>query len=100
MANKKKLGTEDMRLRCISSSDVGRAAGVTSPLGAVTLLAILISAVALYYYLLILKQAWVVKPGPEARRIRVGFDVAAPLLVTTGLVIALGLAPSAILRLF
>lgn len=77
-----------------------RAGDAASPLGAVAILAILISAVALYYYLLILKQAWVVRPTAEAKRVKVGFDVAAPLLVTTGLVIALGLVPSAILRLF
>jgi NADH-quinone oxidoreductase subunit N len=77
-----------------------RSAGATSPLGVVTILAILISAVALYYYLLILKQAWVVRPKSDGARIKVGFDTAAPLVVTTALVIALGIVPSAILRLF
>lgn len=77
-----------------------RVGGATSALGAVTILAILISAVALYYYLLILKQAWVVRPTANVRRIKIGIDVAAPLVVITALVIVLGLFPSTILRLF
>ncbi len=73
--------------------------GLASFLGWLTLLAIALSAIALYYYLVILKQALVARPAPEAAAIRVAPSAAATLLILAGLVVALGLFPSAVLRL-
>ena len=64
------------------------------------MLAILLSAVALYYYLLVLKQALVVAPAPDSSRIRVPFAAAFTLLVAAGLIVVLGLFPSLLLGLF
>jgi NADH-quinone oxidoreductase subunit N len=75
-------------------------AGAASPAGLLALLAIALSAVALYYYLVVLKQALVVRPAPEARRIDVPVDVKLPLLVAAGLLLGLGVWPAAILQLF
>ncbi|HYP16367.1 MAG TPA: proton-conducting transporter membrane subunit, partial [Opitutus sp.] len=74
--------------------------GVASSVGGLTLAAIALSAVALYYYLLELKQAWVAAPAPGKDRIAVAPDVAVALVCIAGLVLALGLAPSVILRVF
>lgn len=74
--------------------------GVASPMGWLALLGIGLSAVALYYYLVVLKQALVSPGEPGARRITVPLDVGFVLLVIAGLLIALGLFPSVILRVF
>ena len=75
--------------------------GVAGPAGWLTLLAIALSAVALYYYLIVLKQALVVAPAAEnAARIRVPTATALTLLIAVGLLLGLGLFPSLVLGLF
>ena len=74
--------------------------GVAGPAGWLTVLAILLSAVGLYYYLLVLKQALVAAPKPEAAPIRVPPAAALALLGAAGLIVILGLFPSLLLDLF
>ncbi|MCF7686894.1 MAG: NADH-quinone oxidoreductase subunit N [Cephaloticoccus sp.] len=74
--------------------------GATTPVGVLALLAIALSAVALYYYLQVLKQALVKAPAPAAPRIPVSLDLAVPLVMAAGLLLGLGLWPSVILNLF
>jgi len=74
--------------------------GLAGPVGWLTVLAILLSAVALYYYLLVLKQALVADPAPESRRIQVPVAPALTLLVAAALIVFLGLFPSLLLGLF
>lgn len=75
--------------------------GAASPVGALALAAIALSAVGLYYYLVILKQALVAPPAPEAAfRLKVAPDVSFTLVVVAGLLLVLGLAPSVILGVF
>ena len=62
--------------------------------------AIFLSAVGLYYYLLILKQALVVKNTGETARIAVPFEAGLALVISAGLLIALGIFPSVVLRMF
>jgi NADH-quinone oxidoreductase subunit N len=81
-------------------ASVLRLGGLAGPAGWLTLLAIALSAVALYYYLLILKQALVAAPAEEAAPVRVPLPAALALLAATGLIVALGLWPSAVLGLF
>ncbi len=74
--------------------------GLASPTGWLALLAIALSAVGLYYYLLILKQALVLPPSAGAQqRIPVPAGAAVALLVTSLLLLGLGVAPSVLLRL-
>ena len=73
--------------------------GLASFLGWLVVLAILLSAVALYYYLLILKQALVAAPRADAPAIRLPAGTAATLVLLAALLVALGLFPSAVLRL-
>lgn len=75
-------------------------AGLSGPAGWVALLAIALSAVALYYYLLILKQALVAPPRAGAEgRIAVPVPAAGALLAATALLVVLGLVPSQLLQL-
>ena len=75
--------------------------GVAGPAGWLTLLAIALSAVALYYYLIVLKQALVAEPTPEkSGRIRVPTATAFTLVVTAALLVLLGVFPSLVLGLF
>ena len=74
--------------------------GLSGPAGWLTMLAIGLSAVALYYYLIVLKQAWVVGPAPGAAGIRTPFVAQAALVLAATLIIVLGLAPSLLLDLF
>jgi NADH-quinone oxidoreductase subunit N len=74
--------------------------GVSGPVGWVAVLAILMSAVALYYYLGILKQAFVAPAREGAAPIRVAPGAAVALLLAAALLIALGLAPRIILGFF
>ncbi len=69
------------------------------PAGWLAILAIALSAVALYYYLLILKQA-LVAPAREAAPIPVPATAAFALLAAAGLIVLLGVWPSALLGLF
>ncbi|PTX90690.1 NADH-quinone oxidoreductase subunit N [Opitutus sp. ER46] len=73
--------------------------GLAGLLGWLALLAILLSAVALYYYLVVLKQALVARPAPKAARIPVPPETAVALIITAGLLVLLGVFPSVILRL-
>src|SRR5690606_29493831 len=74
--------------------------GLGGPLGWLALLAILLSAVGLYYYLIILKQALVAPPSDGAGRIRSPRAARITLVLIALLLLATGLAPSAIFRLF
>lgn len=74
--------------------------GLAGPVGWLVILAIALSAVALYYYLLILKQALVAAPAENAVPVRVSLPAVIALLVAAGLIVALGLWPSAVLGLF
>jgi NADH-quinone oxidoreductase subunit N len=73
--------------------------GIAGPAGWLALLAIVMSAVSLYYYLLILKQALVVRPQNETARIVVPLGPAAALGLAAALLIALGIFPSVVLRM-
>jgi NADH-quinone oxidoreductase subunit N len=64
------------------------------------LLAIALSAVALYYYLIVLKQALVVAPPPGARPITVPSATALALFTSAALILWTGLNPNALLGLF
>jgi len=81
-------------------TSVLRLGGLAGPAGWLVILAIALSAVALYYYLLILKQALVAAPAANAASVRVPLPAAAALLVAAGLIVALGVWPSALLGLF
>ena len=74
--------------------------GLTGIVGWLAVLAIFLSAVALYYYLIILKQALVVAPPANASKITVPPAAAFALLVSAGLLILFGVAPSLLLGLF
>lgn len=73
--------------------------GLAGPAGWLALLAIAMSAVSLYYYLLILKQALVVRPTEESARIVVPLAPAAALGLAAALLVALGIFPSVVLRM-
>jgi NADH-quinone oxidoreductase subunit N len=68
--------------------------------GVLVILAILLSAVALYYYLLILKQAVVVSPSGAVVPLQVPRSSAVALLACAALLTVLGLFPSLLLQLF
>jgi NADH-quinone oxidoreductase subunit N len=72
--------------------------GVSGILGWLTILAILFSAVALYYYLVILKQAMVAEPAKDAPKIRVPAETAVALIAAAALIILLGVFPSVVLQ--
>ena len=74
--------------------------GLAGPVGWLALLAIALSAVALYYYLIILKQALVAAPAAEARPIAVPRLAALALLAAAGLIVWFGLNPAQLLGLF
>ena len=77
-----------------------KAGGLAHSSGWLALLAIAMSAVGLYYYLLILKQALVARGADTAPRILVPANAAIALIVTAALIVVLGLAPSLVLSLF
>ena len=69
--------------------------------GWMALLAIFLSAIALYYYLLILKQALVVPAAvPTSAPLRMPPVAGLALVIAAGLLVLLGLWPSALLGLF
>jgi len=72
--------------------------GVASPAGWLALLGIALSAVALYYYLAILKQALVVAPAADASKISVPRPAALTLLAAALLLLVLGAVPSLLLQ--
>ena len=73
--------------------------GLSGVIGWLTLLAIALSAVALYYYLLVLKQAVVTPPAEGSGRINVPGSAAAALVIAAVLLLVLGLFPSYLLRM-
>lgn len=73
--------------------------GLGGILGWLTILAILLSAVGLYYYLIVLKQALVVAPANGAARIAVSLETAVALIIAAGLLVVLGIFPSFLLQL-
>jgi NADH-quinone oxidoreductase subunit N len=73
--------------------------GLGGIVGWLTLLAILLSAVALYYYLVVLKQAFVVAPANGTARIPVPAEAAVTLLIAAGLLVLFGVFPGLILRM-
>lgn len=68
--------------------------GVESTEGWLALSAILLSVVSLYYYLLILKQAWIAPPAADAPKLALSLVSAATLLCAAAALVALGLFPS------
>jgi NADH-quinone oxidoreductase subunit N len=74
--------------------------GLQGPAGWLTILAIALSAVALYYYLLILKQALVATPAADASPVRAPLPARISLLFAAALIVLLGLMPSLLLGLF
>lgn len=77
-----------------------RLGGLAGPLGWLAFAAIALSAVALYYYLLILKQALVASPAREAAAVQVPAPAALALLAAATLLVILGALPSLVLGLF
>jgi NADH-quinone oxidoreductase subunit N len=74
--------------------------GVACPTGWLALLAIALSALALYYYLKILKQALVAAPAGGAPPIVVPFATKLSLLAAAALIVSFGLNPGLLLGLF
>ena len=74
--------------------------GLDGPLGWLAIAAIFLSAVALYYYLIILKQALVAGPAEGRGRIPVPATAALALIISAGLLVFLGVFPSVLLRMF
>ena len=74
--------------------------GISGPAGWLALLAIAMSAIGLYYYLLILKQALIVKPIEAVTPIKLPLPAALSLLIAAALLVLLGVSPSPLLGLF
>jgi NADH-quinone oxidoreductase subunit N len=74
--------------------------GVAGPAGWLAILAILLSTVALYYYLIVLKQALVAAPKDAAGRIAVPPLAMFSLVAAAGWLVFFGLWPSRLLELF
>lgn len=77
-----------------------RLGGLGGPVGWLAVAAIAFSAVALYYYLLILKQALVAAPAKDAAPVKTPLPAALALLVSAALIVELGVMPSLVLGLF
>jgi NADH-quinone oxidoreductase subunit N len=73
--------------------------GLSTSAGWLAIFAILMSAVALYYYLVVLKQALVAAPRDGAQPIKVPIDAAVVLVSAAALLIVLGVFPSFVLRM-
>lgn len=79
--------------------------GLGGPMGWLTLLAIALSALALYYYLIVLKTALIAAPatgahGSASDKIHTPPPTAIALVLIVALIIGLGLFPSLVLGLF
>ena len=74
--------------------------GVAGPAGSLAILAIALSTVALYYYLIVLKQALVAAPAADAGPIAVPRVAALTLVAAAGLIVWFGLNPGLLLGLF
>ena len=81
-------------------ASVLRLGGLAGPVGWLVVLAIALSAVALYYYLIVLKQALVESPQTGVGRILVTPLAATTLAAAAVLIVLLGARPSMILGLF
>jgi NADH-quinone oxidoreductase subunit N len=77
-----------------------RLGGLAGVAGWLAILGILLSAVALYYYLVVLKQALVAPPAAGATPIPVPVAARLTLFFTAAAVILLGVFPSVLLQLF
>ncbi|HTQ31210.1 MAG TPA: NADH-quinone oxidoreductase subunit N [Opitutaceae bacterium] len=74
--------------------------GAGGPAGWLTFAAIFLSAVALYYYLVVLKQALVAVPAEQAGPVAVPGAAALTLLAAAALIVFFGLCPSLLLDFF
>lgn len=74
--------------------------GLGHPAGWVALLAIVMSMVSLYYYLIVLKQAWLVVPPTPPRRMAVPLVASLALVAAAAGLVVLGVFPSILLGLF
>lgn len=74
--------------------------GLSAAAGWLALLAIAMSAVAFYYYLIVLKQALVLPPAVGASRIRVPVIAGLALAIGATALVALGALPMLVLRYF
>lgn len=74
--------------------------GISGPAGWLALLAIAMSAIGLYYYLIILKQALIVKPTAAVTPIKLPLPATLALVIATGLLVLFGIFPSTLLGLF
>jgi len=77
-----------------------RLGGLAGPSGWLVILAIALSALALYYYLTILKQALVAAPADGAPALDVPPIAGATLLAAAGLIVVFGIFPGLLLDLF
>ena len=77
-----------------------RLGGLAGPAGWLVILAIALSAVALYYYLIVLKQALVAPPSPSDSRIQVSPVAGITLALGAALIVVVGLFPTVLLSLF
>ncbi len=75
-------------------------AGLGSPTGWLAVFAIAMSAVGLYYYLLILKEALVRPAAPDAPPVKVPAAAALTLVAAAALTLLFGMFPSLLLRWF
>jgi NADH-quinone oxidoreductase subunit N len=73
--------------------------GIRGLTGLLALAAIGFSAVALYYYLVLLKQVFVVESQAPTERVRVPLTSGLVLVLAAGLLVALGLFPSGLLQM-
>ena len=70
-----------------------RIGGLGGTLGWLTLTAIFLSAIALYYYMLILKQALVITPTPDRSRITIPANAALVLIAAAVLLVLAACEP-------
>ena len=77
-----------------------RLGGLGGPVGWLAIAAIALSAVGLYYYLLILKQALVATPAEDAPAVKIPLPAALALLTAAALLVILGVLPSLVLGIF
>jgi len=77
-----------------------RLGGLGGPVGWLAIAAIALSAVGLYYYLLILKQALVATPAEDAPAVKIPLPAALALLTAAALLVVLGVLPSLVLGIF
>lgn len=81
-------------------ASVLKVGGLQGPTGWLVILAIALSAVALYYYLLILKQALIASPAADAAPVQAPLPARISLLVSAALIVLFGVWPSLLLGLF